>query len=381
VTDETAAFSKLVSDVYDAALDPALWTRALESACAFVEGYSAVLYWHDAASERSDVLHLFNDDEHYRRLYFEKYLPMNPVFPAATFIQPGVVYTPTDIVPENELIKTRFHREWVKPQGLADVVCMNLEKGATHSAVINIRRNEAQGPVDPETRRRAALIVPHFRRAISIARLFDQSRTAAAVLAETLSEVDAGVILVAAKGRIVFANPSARAMLEQGSLLRERNGLLAAVVPEAQRTLREIFTVAESAKAEAGGTSIPLSASPHQRWFAHVLPLTSGDRQRTASLHSAVAAVFIRNTSLSSPPPLERLAGQYSLTASEIRVLDGVMKVSSIRALAELLGLSQATVKTHLQNIFRKTGTNRQSDLVKLVAGFEPARAEGQSGM
>jgi DNA-binding CsgD family transcriptional regulator len=35
-----------------------------------------------------------------------------------------------------------------------------------------------------------------------------------------------------------------------------------------------------------------------------------------------------------------------------------------------LLGISQATVKTHLHNLFRKTGTRRQSELVKLVAGI-----------
>jgi len=38
--------------------------------------------------------------------------------------------------------------------------------------------------------------------------------------------------------------------------------------------------------------------------------------------------------------------------------------------MAEMLGLSQATVKTHLQNLFRKTGVSRQSELVKLVAGI-----------
>ena len=44
-----------------------------------------------------------------------------------------------------------------------------------------------------------------------------------------------------------------------------------------------------------------------------------------------------------------------------------------MKALAEALGLTQATVKTHLHNVFRKTGTARQSELVKLVAGFEPS--------
>jgi DNA-binding CsgD family transcriptional regulator len=35
-----------------------------------------------------------------------------------------------------------------------------------------------------------------------------------------------------------------------------------------------------------------------------------------------------------------------------------------------MLGVSQATVKTHLNNIFRKTGATRQSELIKLVAGI-----------
>jgi DNA-binding CsgD family transcriptional regulator len=76
---------------------------------------------------------------------------------------------------------------------------------------------------------------------------------------------------------------------------------------------------------------------------------------------------------LASPPPLEALAKMYKLTASEIRLVDAVMKVSGVKALAEILGLTQATVKTHLHNVFRKTGTARQSELVKLIAGFAPS--------
>jgi DNA-binding CsgD family transcriptional regulator len=44
--------------------------------------------------------------------------------------------------------------------------------------------------------------------------------------------------------------------------------------------------------------------------------------------------------------------------------------VAGVRELAKLLGVSQATVKTHLHNLFRKTGAKRQGELVKLVAGI-----------
>lgn len=96
---EAAGLSAVIGDIYDASVDPSLWNQALGSICAFVGGSSAALYWHDAATERSEALHLFNEDPVYTRLYFEKYLPMNPMFPAATFIDVGVVTTSEDVMP------------------------------------------------------------------------------------------------------------------------------------------------------------------------------------------------------------------------------------------------------------------------------------------
>jgi DNA-binding NarL/FixJ family response regulator len=82
------------------------------------------------------------------------------------------------------------------------------------------------------------------------------------------------------------------------------------------------------------------------------------------------SAVFIRQTAPDAPPPLEAIAKLYKLTASEVRVVDALLKVSGVKAMAEMLGLSQATVRTHLHNVFQKTGTRRQSELVKLLAGI-----------
>ena len=371
MTSEAASLSELIGLVYDAALDPSLWPRALEQACRFVGGSSGNLFWHDAATEQSAVLHLFNDEPHYTKLYFEKYLPLNPCFPAAAFCEAGLVYGSTDLVPFNEMVETRFYDEWMRPQGIIDLVAANLEKGATSSSIIAVRMHEEDGLVDEDNRRRLALIVPHFQRAVSIGRLFDQSRAVQAVLTQTLDNVSAAVFLVGSNCRLVFTNAPGRAMLNEGTLIAERNGALIAAASEAQRKLRDALLAAENGRATAASGSVPISTS-QGRWFADVLPLTSGDRQRTGALHSAIAAVFVRKSSPASPPPLEALAKLHKLTASEIRVVDAVMKVSGVKALAELLGLTQATVKTHLHNVFRKTGTARQSELVKLIAGFEP---------
>lgn len=373
MTSEAALLSELIGLVYDAALDPTLWPRALGQACLFVGGSSGALFWHDAATKHSAALHMFNEDPHFTQLYFDKYLPLNPCFPAGAFIEAGVVWGSTDLIPFEEIVETRFYTEWMKPQGIIDALGANLEKSATSASVLAVRMHETDGLADADDRRRLGLIVPHFQRAVSIGRLFDQSKAAQAVLTQTLDNVSAAVFLVGPNGRLVFTNVPGRTMLDEAALLSERNGTLVAVAPEAQRALREALVAAENGNAAAdSGGPIPLATS-QGRWFANVLPLTSGDRQRTGTLHLAVAAVFVRKSSPANPPPLEALAKLYKLTASEIRVIDAVMKVSGVKALAEVLGLTQATVKTHLHNVFRKTGTARQSELVKLVAGFEPS--------
>ena len=53
-----------------------------------------------------------------------------------------------------------------------------------------------------------------------------------------------------------------------------------------------------------------------------------------------------------------------------MRVLMMIIEVGGVPEVAPVLGISEPTVKTHLQRIFAKTDTNRQADLVKLVAGY-----------
>jgi DNA-binding CsgD family transcriptional regulator len=52
-----------------------------------------------------------------------------------------------------------------------------------------------------------------------------------------------------------------------------------------------------------------------------------------------------------------------------VRVLQGIVDRGGAPEVATALGIAEATVRSHLKNLFVKTGTRRQADLVKLVAG------------
>ena len=80
--------------------------------------------------------------------------------------------------------------------------------------------------------------------------------------------------------------------------------------------------------------------------------------------------MFVQKAPLDIPSPHEVIGKHYKLTPMELRVLFAIVQVGGVSEAAEALGIAASTVKTHLQRLFGKTGTERQADLVKLVASY-----------
>ena len=223
--------------------------------------------------------------------------------------------------------------------------------------------------VDNQMRQRIALIGPHAHRALLINRAIDDRRSEAATFASTLDGLCAGIFLLDAGCRIVHANESGRDILSADDFLRSINGELVARNAKANQSLREIFAGSGDVSMGTRGIALSLTAHDGESYVAHLLPLTSAARRSTGVAYKAVAALFVRKAELDSPRG-ELLGRTFKLTPSELRVLAEVSRVGGISDVAEALGISEATVKTHLQRLFAKTGTNRQTDLVKLVAAY-----------
>ena len=277
-----------------------------------------------------------------------------------------------DLIPYDEFLETRFYKEWAKPQQLVDHLTVVLDKSTTSVALFGVFRHERHGVADNSMRRRMRLIAPHIRRAVLIGRVIDLKTAEAATLADTFDGLRAGMFLVDAEGRIVHANAAGHVILQNNDYLRTASGRLLANEPHVDQTLHEIFAAAGEGDAAIGarGISVPLLARDGTRHVAHILPLTSGARSRVRTTYAAVAALFVHKASLDTPSPPEVIAKTYKLTPAELRILLAVVEVGGVPGVAEALGVSAETVKTHLGRLYNKTGVRRQADLVKLVAGF-----------
>jgi DNA-binding CsgD family transcriptional regulator/PAS domain-containing protein len=365
--------SALIGDIYDASLRPALWPDVLRACAQFVGGSAAALFSKDASRKSIDVF--YDDgglDPHYKQLYFDKYVKLDPSHIGQCFAEIGKPISTVDLFPYAEFTETRFFKEWSLPQRLVDFVCVLLDKSAAGTTMFGVFRHERDGLVDEATRRRLALIVPHLRRAAVIGRVIEQKTAEAATFADTFDGLSAGMFLVDGAGRIVHANPSGHAMLAEATVLRTVGGKLLAGDAEASSALSEIFATAGGGDAAVGvkGIAVPLAARDGERYVAHVLPLTSARRRRAAASYCAVAALFVQKASLATTSPPEVIARTFNLTPTELRVLLAIVEVGGVAETSEVLGVGEATVKTHLHRLFCKTGTGRQAQLVKLVAGY-----------
>ena len=369
---EAEEISRLIGDIYDASLDPALWPVAFEKANRYIGSSAVALTSRDLVTKKSGLYFSFGHDPAFMQRYLEQYGNINPLFPTAYFFDIEKTLVVPDCLPLAEFCRTRFAVEWVLPQGFVDTMLANLEKSPASCAVFTVMFHARNGLANDEARHRFALVVPHVRRALLIGNVIDRHRVEAAALADSLDTLASGMFIVNGTGRIVHANASGYAMVAEARVVRARSGRLTANDPAADQALLDVFTVAGAGDAALGrrGVAVPLKARDGDRYVAHVLPLTSGARCKAGISYGAVAVIFVRKVALDLPSPPVAIAQEFRLTAAELRVLFSIVEIGSVSEVADVLGISEATVRTHLHRLFEKTGAGRQADLVKLVAGY-----------
>jgi DNA-binding CsgD family transcriptional regulator/PAS domain-containing protein len=370
--DQAEQLSELIGEIYDAALDHSLWPDVVGKAGRFVGGPAAAIYAKSPTALTGRVYHQSGTDPYYRELYFSKYIEFDPTTTVHYFAEVEQPIAVADVMPYQEFLETRFYKEWVQPQGMVDSVSAVLDKSATTATLFGVFRYQREGVVDDEARRRMRFIVPHIRRSVLVGRHIDLKSADAASFANTLDGLSAGICLVDGLGGIVHANAACRILLDAGDFLCASGGRIVARDARIDQAFRELFAAAGSGDVAIGtrGIALPLRGRDGSRYVAHVLPLTSGARRLAGIAYSAVAALFICKVAAENPSSPEIFARAYRLTPTELRVLLATVEVGGVREVAAALGIAENTVKTHLRNLFAKTGARRQADLVKIVAGY-----------
>jgi DNA-binding CsgD family transcriptional regulator/PAS domain-containing protein len=372
--------SKLIGLIYDCALDPGRWEDALAGIRDALNAQTAVLHLDDLSQDRLLIYRTVGIEPYWLEQQ-AKHIPeihARLIEDLSTWPSLEVPHVVSRHIPRSYLEASRYFQECLKPQGLIDVMSFFLIHTPTRLAGFAVARHERQGIITEREIKLGGLLLPHVRRSVMISNMLDISTIERARMAEALDALTCAVVLTNERGAILHANRSATQMLRSGAPIHDAHGILQANIPSASKELHIAIMIAAQDEASIGKTGLAVRLSESDLLtepdrppvFARVLPMAGGDL-RAAMEPAAVAAVFIGNAP-DEHDAADLLATAFGLTLAETRVLASLLAGHTMAETAASLHIASTTTKTHLDNIFQKTGVSRQADLMRLVMRIVP---------
>lgn len=178
-----------------------------------------------------------------------------------------------------------------------------------------------------------------------------------------LDSLSPAIALLDAAGGIVHANNAAAELLTRsGGLLHARLG------SDVPATIQRVQALGNQ---EADVTFLRLPAQGDERDLIVLLSLLPPSAHPSAP----VVVALIVDPCQRTAPADALLKSLFGLTPTEARVASLLVQGDRLEEIAQGLGVQQSTVVFHLRNIFTKTGTNRQTDLVALLLTLTVAQS------
>jgi DNA-binding CsgD family transcriptional regulator/PAS domain-containing protein len=320
-----------------------------------------------------DQKRLVNAAEHgYDPAYWKTYLEqfaVNPLLIRSRQKPLGEVYTLGSLGNLEDLRKSRFHDEWIRAQRFGELIGLNGLCSGRRVAGLVVNRKDYQPPYGKHDLQVMRRLAPHVCRAFAISDALDLKTVTARALESTLDALATAVYLADGDGRVVYMNSAAERQIKAGNALRIVGNRLSPLNHEARAAMSAALAdaIADEAAMPNVGIALALPGGDKVGLVATVLPLDRGHRRGVSGAFAAVAAVFVQDPTVTPPHPGAAFAKLYGLTGAELRVVQAMAPGLGLKDAGAMLGISEVTARTHLQHVYAKTGTSKQTELLNLL--------------
>ncbi|MBK8307338.1 MAG: helix-turn-helix transcriptional regulator [Gammaproteobacteria bacterium] len=367
----SAELSSLIHELYATVTGPSKLTDFLERCCTFIGArLGSIVVWEMRTNtvRYVDACLLPRDaHEQYQRQYYAT----DPIKQALTLHPPRRFYLRHELVSDEEVRAHPYFTEWYKLLGYDDVCSAAIPLNEHYRCHLGFTRNIGDPPFTRQETDFLDLLLPHIERSLVLFNMLDRLTLMSDLAQEHLAQAGAGFIVLSEEGRVTYMNRIARAMLASGPVIHEQEGLIRIDDPQAQRRfstmVRECIAVSKRPNMMTGGAvSVPRPDGPALGIM--VLPYrTHATYLRTTSDDSRRATVTLFDPARPRLDPPAILRQLYRLSASEVQVCWRLANGETLEEIATSLNIGKETVRSQLKRIFVKTGTSRQSELVRLV--------------
>ena len=364
------ALSETIGAIYDCALDPQQWPDTCRKIADLCESTGGGICVHDMRHVQNDQLFVFG----YQSEFLEKLGSQYAQSPMATA---DIVSSIGDVnvlsTDREELLESRFYSEVLEPFGLTDMIWFPALRTGGRMASMHASRKDKAPHYQQLEIGLFKLLSPHVCRALTISDALDIRTLRSEMLEKTLDVLAAGVFLTGCDGRVVYMNAAAERQVKTGTSIRILNNRLDPVDPAARAVLSNAIDRSAADDGNASERSLAIPDGNGAGYIATLLPVQRGQRRNIVAPFAASVAVFMQDPLEAPLMPGEAFARLHKLTGAELRVLMALAQGLGAREAADILGISEPTVRTHLQHMFAKTRTLRQADLLRLLQTSAPA--------
>jgi DNA-binding CsgD family transcriptional regulator/PAS domain-containing protein len=359
----------LVEKLYDAAGGQAGWEGFLDALATTLRGVIPAIYLHDRPIEPATLAVTVGMDPTWGAAYDGYYINHDLRRRKIWTLPPGGVFVGSALVPDEELLRSEFYNDFLRPQGFFHILGAVPVKTDDAFAVLRVIRQRSSPAFGREELEFVRRLVPHLARAVGLSRQLALAAARRDELVEALDWFPTAVMLLDRRGRIVAANRSAEDLLAAGDGLRsDRDGLRAAAPGDTLALRRMLATAAEpTAQGSAHGDGTLSIARPSPRRPLNLLvaplrtPIVPDARAR------ARVAVFVTDPDRVAIAPVERLQHYLGVTRAEADLVMWLVQGHRLEEAADELGITVNTARTQLKRALAKTGTGRQAELVRLA--------------
>lgn len=382
-----ARFSRTVEAIHAAALQPHAWPQALQSIAALHRAPQALVATPTTHPDDGGFVMAHAIGESFAQEWATRYLP-HDVWTAQArrlgLLHEGSVVLGEELVPDAELVQSHFYREFLVHQGIrrlcSGVVFSGRRPGLPLTSCSVFRGSEGAAFTEVD-RQLHALLTRHLSLALGAALRLRDGEFRLATSLQALDRLHSAVLLLGQRGNVLFGNRNALALLAQGPgqalRLRAGNSITDALGwlqagSASEQAALEVELRAALARDPVGAAHCAHGLTLHcpgtqADLLLHAVPLAEQGGELWCRGLQPGALVFITDRQavpVLDPVLLRRL---YGISAAECRVAQELLHGQTLQATALHLHLGDNTVKTHLQQLFEKTSTRRQPQLMRLL--------------
>ena len=277
----------------------------------------------------------------------------------------------TDLVQPEELSGIELFEDYWRPSGIEHILFLPIVNDSRALVEVTLARSASQGAHDEDAFLIAAIATRHLVRASRMAQHLQEKSLAGTQLADVLDALRLGCLVVDARGRLLHANRQGEMILRSGWPLRLKNGRLIAAHDDAGQVWQAVLARLEGDESPPVGSMTRLANPEGPPTPLVAVPLPTVELEGLGGIFERRGAGLVVLEPWGEATGLPQVLREgLGLTAAEADLAAALTSGQSLADHAEERERSLSTVRTHLRSVFAKTGTSRQSELVRMLAAL-----------